>query len=95
MVEERIKSKYEKAKGLLKTVFGVARYGVSKAEFSNYEDEKASLSRYVKTFSPSFFLPCGCLGFVPYTRSRVGQIHVRVGMRDLVARYVNLLCLST
>jgi hypothetical protein len=45
MVKERIKSYYEKVKVLLKTVFGVAIYGVSKAEFSNYEDEITSLSR--------------------------------------------------
>jgi hypothetical protein len=45
MVKERIKSSYKKVKVLLKTVFGVARYGVSKAEFSNYEDTKTSLSR--------------------------------------------------
>jgi hypothetical protein len=45
-------------KVLLQTVLGVARYGVSKAEFSNYEDEKTSLSRYVKTVSPIFFPVC-------------------------------------
>jgi hypothetical protein len=45
MVRERIKSKYEKEKVSMKTVFRVARYDVSKAEFSNYEDEKTFLSR--------------------------------------------------
>jgi hypothetical protein len=45
MVKERIESQYEKVKVLLKTFFGVARYDVSKAEFSNHEDDKTCLSR--------------------------------------------------
>jgi hypothetical protein len=45
MVGKRIKRSYEKDKVSMKTVFRVARYDVSKAEFSNYEDEKTSLSR--------------------------------------------------
>jgi hypothetical protein len=83
----------------MKTVFRVARYEVSKdsspTEFPIIRMRKPLCKDRLKSFPPIFLLPRGCLGFAPYTRSWVGHIQVGIGMRDLVARYVNISCLST
>jgi hypothetical protein len=55
----------------MKKVFRVARYDVSKAEFSNYEDEKTFLSRKVKIFYPQFSSPAWV--------SRLRPVHKVVG----------------
>jgi hypothetical protein len=81
-------------KVLLKTVFRIVRYGESKSQFPIMRMTKppCQVGFYL---SPSIFLlPCGCLGFAPYTRSWVRQIHVRIGVRELGPRYGNLSCLD-
>jgi hypothetical protein len=83
----------------MKTVFRVVIYEVSKdsspTEFPIMSMRKPLCKDRLKSFPPSFLIPRGCLGFAPYTRSWVGQIQIRIGMCDLVARYVNISCLST